>query len=125
MLGRPLRALLAAGVVVAAIASPIDTSIAANGGNGNSEAARAATRAQPNHGGDPNSGWDAYLAAARTYPANVIPPAVLANSKATFDKIAKSETTTQTHGTRTHRSARDWSRASSPSLAPVTQPPAV
>jgi hypothetical protein len=90
MLGRPLRALLAAGVVVAAIASPIDTSIAANGGNGNSEAARAATRAQPNHGGDPNSGWDAYLAAARTYPANVIPPAVLANSKATFDKIAKS-----------------------------------
>jgi hypothetical protein len=90
MFGRPLRALLAAGVVVAAIASPMDTSIAATGGSANSEAARAATRAQPNHGGDPNSGYDAYLAAARTYPANVIPPAVLASSKATFEKIAKS-----------------------------------
>src|SRR3954469_8750147 len=31
--------------------------------------------------------YDAYLSAERTYPANVIPPAVVENAKATFEKI--------------------------------------
>ena len=33
--------------------------------------------------------YDAYLAAARTYPANVIPPAIAARAKATFNRIAR------------------------------------
>jgi hypothetical protein len=32
--------------------------------------------------------YDAYLSAARTYPANVIPPAIAARAEATFQKIA-------------------------------------
>ena len=34
-------------------------------------------------------GFEAYRSAARTYPANTIPPAVLARAKATFRRIAK------------------------------------
>jgi hypothetical protein len=35
------------------------------------------------------AGFEAYRSAARTYPANTIPPAVLARAKATFGRIAK------------------------------------
>jgi hypothetical protein len=34
-------------------------------------------------------GFEAYRSAARTYPANTIPPAILARAKATFRRIAK------------------------------------
>jgi len=48
-----------------------------------------AAHATPGEG--PVRGYDAYLAAARTYPANVIPPAVAAKAETTFDKIAKKD----------------------------------
>jgi hypothetical protein len=35
------------------------------------------------------AGFEAYMSAARTYPANTIPPAILARAKATFGRIAK------------------------------------
>src|SRR5437870_9682763 len=41
-------------------------------------------------GEGPIGGFDAYLSAARTYPANEIPPSVVQNARATFEKIAKS-----------------------------------
>jgi hypothetical protein len=41
-------------------------------------------------GEGPVGGYDAYLSAARTYPANEIPPSVVQNARATFEKIAKS-----------------------------------
>src|SRR5947207_7365600 len=36
----------------------------------------------------PIGGYEAYKSAARTYPANVIPPSMVQNAKKTFDKIA-------------------------------------
>jgi hypothetical protein len=40
-------------------------------------------------GEGPIGGYEAYRSAARTYPANTIPPAVVARAKATFGRIAK------------------------------------
>jgi hypothetical protein len=40
-------------------------------------------------GEGPVGGFEAYRSAARTYPANTIPPAVVARAKATFVRIAK------------------------------------
>jgi hypothetical protein len=40
-------------------------------------------------GEGPLGGYEAYRSAARTYPANVIPPAIVARAKATFTRIAK------------------------------------
>src|SRR5919201_994436 len=40
-------------------------------------------------GEGPVNGFEAYMSAARTYPANTIPPAVVARAKATFGRIAK------------------------------------
>jgi hypothetical protein len=40
-------------------------------------------------GEGPVGGYEAYRSAARTYPANTIPPAVVARAKATFARIAK------------------------------------
>src|SRR5215468_7119781 len=37
----------------------------------------------------PAGGYEAYKSAARTYPANVIPPSMVQNAKETFEKIAK------------------------------------
>src|SRR6266487_4766529 len=37
----------------------------------------------------PVGGYEAYKSAARTYPANVIPPSMVQNARKTFDKIAK------------------------------------
>ena len=42
-------------------------------------------RATPGEG--PIGGYEAYKSAARTYPANVIPPSMVKNAKNTFDKI--------------------------------------
>src|SRR5947208_11531378 len=43
-------------------------------------------RTRPSEG--PVGGYEAYKSAARTYPANVIPPSMVQNAKKTFDKIA-------------------------------------
>ena len=40
-------------------------------------------------GEEPIGGYEAYISAARTSPADVIPPAMVQNAKNTFDKIAK------------------------------------
>src|SRR5438552_3310881 len=44
-------------------------------------------RTRPSEG--PVGGYEAYKSAARTYPANVIPPSMVQNAKNTFLKIAK------------------------------------
>ena len=49
----------------------------------------AASTSADTPGEGPVGGYEAYLSAARTYPANVIPPAVVQNARATFEKIAK------------------------------------
>jgi hypothetical protein len=49
----------------------------------------AGERAEATPGEGPASGYDAYQSAARTYPANTIPPAIVARAKATFARIAK------------------------------------
>src|SRR5262245_56098071 len=43
-------------------------------------------RAMPGEG--PAGGYEAYKSAARTYPANVIPPSLVRNAKNTFNRIA-------------------------------------
>src|SRR5438034_9890924 len=43
-------------------------------------------------GEGPIGGYEAYKSAARTYPANVIPPSMVQNAKKTFDKIATQST---------------------------------
>src|SRR5437773_1855918 len=45
-------------------------------------------RARTTPGEGPVGGYEAYKSAARTYPANVIPPSMVQNAKKTFDKIA-------------------------------------
>src|SRR5450759_1042463 len=50
-------------------------------------AVRASGANSPGEG--PTGGYEAYLSAERTYPADVIPSAVVQNAGATFDKIAK------------------------------------
>ena len=50
MFRKRLRTLLAAGVFITAIATPMDTAILARAGNGDDENAKAAAHAQPNHG---------------------------------------------------------------------------
>ena len=42
-------------------------------------------------GEGPIGGWDAYLAAARAYPAGDVPPAAVAQAQATFDRIANDD----------------------------------
>jgi len=44
-------------------------------------------RAMPGEG--PAGGYEAYKSAARTYPANVIPPSMVRNAKDTFNKIVQ------------------------------------
>src|SRR2546429_1902954 len=49
-----------------------------------------------NHEG-PTS-YEAYMAAARAYPARTIPPAIVARAKATFNRIAKADARRLRHG---------------------------
>jgi hypothetical protein len=54
---------------------------------GDPDAVLRSARTRPSEG--PVGGYEAYKSAARTYPANVIPPKMVQNAKNTFDKIAK------------------------------------
>src|SRR6266403_4922283 len=54
---------------------------------GEPDAMLRSARALPGEG--PVGGYEAYKSAARTYPANVIPPSMVENAKNTFLKIAK------------------------------------
>ena len=54
-------------------------------------------------GGDrPPAGLEAYKSASRTYPADVIPPAVVANARATFEGIAAVDAKTGDPGANSH-----------------------
>src|SRR5437899_10778791 len=53
---------------------------------GDPDARSRSARTLPGEG--PIGGYEAYKSAARTYPANVIPPSMVQNAKKTFDKIA-------------------------------------
>src|SRR5437667_1541381 len=59
---------------------------------GEPDAVMRSARTIPGEG--PVGGYEAYKSAARTYPANVIPPSVVQNAKKTFEKIA-TQTATQ------------------------------
>jgi hypothetical protein len=54
-------------------------------------------------GESPVGGYEAYKSAARTYPANVIPPAAVANAEATFARIAAHDASTGDPGSKGHR----------------------
>src|SRR5947208_2101303 len=54
---------------------------------GDPDAVLRSARTIPAEG--PVGGYEAYKSAARTYPANVIPPSMVQNAKKTFEKIAK------------------------------------
>jgi hypothetical protein len=58
---------------------------------GDPDAVFRSARTTPGEG--PVGGYEAYKSAARTYPANVIPPSMVQNAKKTFDKIAKQSAT--------------------------------
>src|SRR5437867_1175630 len=84
----------AAGILAASSALAI---VLATGGSQSRQLAKFATgepyaAASPadSPGEGPVGGYEAYLSAARTYPANEIPPSVVQNARATFEKIAKS-----------------------------------
>src|SRR5919198_5586521 len=81
-------------LVTAAIAIPLALTGGAATKDGMSTAKLAsgpdaASTEADSPGEGPIGGYEAYLSAAKTYPANVIPPAVVQNAKATFNKIAK------------------------------------
>src|SRR5437667_3376795 len=54
---------------------------------GDPDAVSISAHTRPSEG--PVGGYEAYKSAARTYPANVIPPSMVQNAKDTFLKIAK------------------------------------
>src|SRR5436190_15118929 len=56
-------------------------------------------------GEGPIGGYEAYKSAARTYPANVIPPSMVQNAKKTFNKIA---TQTAANSTSSTTSNNHW-----------------
>jgi len=92
-------------VVIGAVAIPaallVALLLAFAGGSGGTATGKAAPLAKGASGGDPdaatsNSGlgpvsFDAYQAAERTYPANVIPPAIAQRAEDTFNAIAGSD----------------------------------
>jgi len=54
-------------------------------------------------GGDrPPGGLEAYKSASRTYPADLIPPAMVANARATFEQIAAVDAKTGDTGAKGH-----------------------
>src|SRR5436190_17622894 len=59
-----------------------------------------------NHEG-PTS-YEAYMSAARTYPARTIPPAIAARAKATFNRIAKADARRLRHGRRLQDDGNEW-----------------
>src|SRR4051812_162480 len=95
MLRKRYRLALVAVVFSAAVLAALLLAFA--GGSGGAQAGKAAPLAK-GEGGDPDSAantpglgpvsFDAYMAAERTYPANVIPPAIAQRAEDTFNAIA-------------------------------------
>src|SRR5205809_5286013 len=98
MLRKRYRIAMVAVVIAAAILAAVLLAFA--GGSGGAQAGRAAVLAKA-EGGDPDSSgdspglgpvsFDAYMSAERTYPANVIPPAIAQRAEDTFNAIAGSD----------------------------------
>jgi len=59
-------------------------------------------------GEGPAGGYEAYRSAARTYPANAIPPAIVARAKATFNRIAKRDARLAKSGRRFQSADAKW-----------------
>src|SRR5205807_785599 len=62
---------------------------------------QASSATTPGEG--PIGGWKAFLAAMRTYPADVIPPAVVENAKTTFERIAVADSNSGDPGAKGHK----------------------
>src|SRR5438477_12447289 len=98
MLRKRYRLALVAVVFSAAVLAALLLAFA--GGSGGAQAGKAAPLAK-GEGGDPDSAantpglgpvsFDAYMAAERTYPANVIPPAIAQRAEDTFAAIASQD----------------------------------
>src|SRR6266487_4217422 len=98
MLRKRYRIAMVAVVIAAAILAAVLLAFA--GGSGGAQAGRAAVLAKA-EGGDPDSSgdspglgpvsFDAYMSAERTYPANVIPPAIAQRAEDTFNAIAAAD----------------------------------
>ena len=58
---------------------------------GDPDMVQAPANSETTPGEGPIGGWDAYLAAARAYPAGDVPPGVVAQAQATFDRIANDD----------------------------------
>src|SRR5947208_12206184 len=64
---------------------------------GERDAESTSARTLPGEG--PIGGYEAYKSAARTYPANVIPPSMVQNAEKTFNKIATQTAANSTSST--------------------------
>ena len=91
MSGAAAMAFVASGDKLVTVGSPssqVSQDRAAKGKiAGEPDAILKSARTVPSEG--PVGGYEAYKSAARTYPANVIPLAMVENAKKTFEKIAK------------------------------------
>jgi len=59
-------------------------------------------------GESPRQNYEAYISAARTYPANQISPAIVARAKATFNRIAKRDARLAKSGRRFQAADAKW-----------------
>src|SRR5436190_1787985 len=99
MLRKPHRAAMVAVCILAAVLVALLLAFA--GGSRGTQAGKAAVLAKAGEGGDADSAgdtpglgpvsFDAYQAAERTYPANVIPPAIAQRAEDTFNAIAAAD----------------------------------
>ena len=99
MLRKRYRVAMVAVVIAAAFLAALLLALAS--GSGGNQAGNAAVLAKAGEGGDADSAgdtpglgpvsFDAYQAAERTYPANVIPPAITQRAEATFNAIAAAD----------------------------------
>jgi hypothetical protein len=99
MLRKRYRVAMVAVVIAAAFLAALLLALAS--GSGGTQAGNAAVLAKAGEGGDADSAgdtpglgpvsFDAYQAAERTYPANVIPPAITQRAEDTFNAIAAAD----------------------------------
>src|SRR5690348_8710522 len=74
------------------------------------KAAAAETESAADSPGVGANSYDAWQSAIRTYPANAIPPAVVARAKATFERIAKRDAQLRLHGRSFFAGGGSWSQ---------------
>src|SRR5262245_40254174 len=99
VLSKRYRVVIGAVVIPAAVLTALLISFAGSAGSGNDAQPAAflksggsdpdAKATKPGEG--PLAGYEAYLSAQRTYPANVISPAIIARAGKTFSSIANAD----------------------------------